>query len=48
LQVITMIDDPKYLNGTFYTSTNFRLEPDGSKFAPSACKTDPPLPVKAK
>ena len=46
LQVITMIDDPKYLNGTFYTSTNFRLEPDGSKFAPSACTTDPPLPVK--
>ena len=46
LQVITMIDDPKYLNGTFYTSTNFRLEPDGSKFAPSGCKTDPPLPVK--
>jgi hypothetical protein len=48
LQVITMIDDPKYLNGTFYTSTNFRLEPDGSKFAPSACKTDPPLPAKGK
>jgi hypothetical protein len=48
LQVITMIDDAKYLNGTFYTSTNFRLEPDGSKFAPSACKTDPPLPVKGK
>jgi hypothetical protein len=46
LQVITMIDDPKYLNGTFYTSTNFRLEPDGSKFTPSACKTDPPLAVK--
>jgi len=46
LQVITMIDDPKYLNGTFYTSTNFRLEPDGSKFLPSACTTDPPLPVK--
>jgi hypothetical protein len=46
LQVITMIDDPKFLNGTFYTSTNFRLEPDGSKFAPSACKTDPPLPAK--
>jgi hypothetical protein len=48
LQVITMIEDPRYLNGTFYTSTNFRLEPDGSKFAPSACKTDPPLPVKGK
>jgi len=48
LQVLTLIDDPKYLNGTFYTSTNFRLEPDGSKFSPSACKTDPPLPVKGK
>jgi hypothetical protein len=48
LEVVTMIDDPKYLNGTFYTSTNFRLEPDGSKFAPSACKTDPPLPAKSK
>ena len=48
LQVVTMIDDPKYLNGTFYTSTNFRLEPDGSKFAPSACQTDAPLPAKGK
>ena len=48
LQVVTMIDDPKYLNGTFYTSTNFRLEPDGSKFAPSSCKTDAPLPAKGK
>jgi hypothetical protein len=48
LHVLTMIDDPKYLNGTFYTSTHFRLEPDGSKFNPSACSTEPPLPVKAK
>jgi hypothetical protein len=48
LHVLTLIEDPKYLNGTFYTSTNFRLEPDGSRFSPSACKTDPPLPVKGK
>jgi len=48
LEVITLIEDPKYLNGTFYTSTNFRLEPDGSQFAPSSCKTDPPLPAKSK
>jgi hypothetical protein len=48
LQVVTIIDDSKYLNGTFYTSTNMRLEPDDSKFSPSACKTDPPLPVKGK
>ena len=48
LHVLTTIDDPRYLNGTFYTSTNFRLEPDGSKFNPSACQTDPPLPAKGK
>jgi hypothetical protein len=48
LNVVTVIEDPRYLNGAFYTSTNFRLEPDGSKFNPTACKTDPPLPVKGK
>ena len=47
LHVLTIVEDPKYLNGPFYTSTNFRLEPDGSRFAPSPCKTDPPLAVKA-
>jgi hypothetical protein len=48
LHVLTIVEDPKYLNGSFYTSTNFRLEPDGSKFTPTPCKTDPPLPVKGK
>jgi hypothetical protein len=48
LHVLTTIDDPKYLNGTFYTSTNFRLEPDGSKFNPSPCRTDAPLTVSSK
>ena len=47
LHVLTIVEDPKYLNGPFYTSTNFRLEPDGSRFTPSPCKTDPPLAVKA-
>ena len=47
LEVITAIDDPKYLNGSFYTSTNFKLEPDDSKFTPTPCKTAAPLPVKA-
>jgi hypothetical protein len=47
LQVVTMIDDQKYLNGTFYTSTNFRLEPDASKFNPAPCRTEAPLRVKA-
>jgi hypothetical protein len=48
LNIVTVIEDPRYLNGAFYTSTNVRLEPDGSKFNPTPCKTDPPLPVKGK
>ena len=48
LHVLTMIDDPKYLNGTFYTSTHFKLEPDATKFSPTPCRTEPPLPVKAE
>jgi hypothetical protein len=46
LNVITVVDDPRYLTQPFYTSTNFRLEPDASKFAPTPCRTDAPLPVK--
>jgi hypothetical protein len=47
LNVITVVEDPKYLAQAFYTSTNFRREADGSKFNPTPCKTDPPLPVSA-
>jgi hypothetical protein len=42
----TMVDDPKYLNQTFVTSTHYRLESDGSKWHPTPCKTDPPASVK--
>jgi hypothetical protein len=42
LLVITVVQDPKYLREPFYTSTQFKLEPDGSKFKPSPCKTAPP------
>jgi hypothetical protein len=42
LVVITVVEDPKYLNQPFYTSTQFKLEPDGSKFKPSPCQTAPP------
>jgi hypothetical protein len=48
LHVVTVVDDPKYLNDAFYTSTDFRLEPDASKFSPAPCRTDPPLPVTSK
>ena len=37
LVVTTVVDDPKYLRQPFYTSTQFKLERDGSKFKPSPC-----------
>jgi len=46
LLIRTMVDDPKYLQQPFVTSTHFRLESDGSKWHPTPCKTDPPAPVK--
>jgi hypothetical protein len=42
LTVTTIVDDPKYLGQPFITSTDFRKEPDGSKFAPTPCAIDPP------
>jgi hypothetical protein len=47
LHVITVIDDPRYLTGPFYTSTSFRLEPNDANFKPTPCATPAPLPVKA-
>jgi hypothetical protein len=46
LLVVTIVEDPKYLTQPFYTSTQFKLEPDGSKFNPAPCKTSPPPPEK--
>jgi hypothetical protein len=43
LLVRTVIDDPKYLQMPFITSTHFKLEKDGSKWNPSPCKIDPPV-----
>jgi hypothetical protein len=42
LLVITAIEDPRYLSQPLYTSTQFKLERDGSKWAPTPCKTAPP------
>lgn len=44
LHVTTIVEDPTYLNGPFYTSTHFRLEPDDSAFDPRPCETAPPPP----
>ena len=43
LLVVTTVDDPTYLSQPFYTSTHFKKEPDGSKWNPTPCHTDPPL-----
>jgi hypothetical protein len=40
--VTTIVEDPQYLNQPFITSTHFKKEPDGTKWSPTACHTDPP------
>jgi hypothetical protein len=44
LHVLTIVDDPRYLNGEFLTSTHFKREPNGGKFNPTECRTAPPPP----
>ena len=36
--VTTIVNDPKYLNQDFVTSTHFKKEPNGAKWSPSPCK----------
>jgi hypothetical protein len=36
--VVTEVNDPEYLNTPFITTGDFMKEPDGSKWAPHACK----------
>ena len=43
LLVRTVVDDPKYLQLPFITSTHFKQEKDGSKWHPSPCRIDPPV-----
>lgn len=38
LTVVTTVDDPKYLTGSLITSSNFKKEPDGSKWKPTPCR----------
>jgi len=42
LHVVTIVEDPEYLNEAFYTSTMFKREKDGAKWAPRPCGTAPP------
>ncbi|HEX4134061.1 MAG TPA: hypothetical protein VHY84_05515 [Bryobacteraceae bacterium] len=38
LIITTIVDDPMYLAQPFITSTHFKMEPNGSKWMPSACE----------
>ena len=38
LVVTTIVSDSRYLNQDFVTSSHFKKEPNGSKWAPSPCK----------
>jgi hypothetical protein len=40
ITVTTIVSDPKYLAQEFITSTDFRKEPDGSKWSPTPCSAD--------
>jgi hypothetical protein len=44
LHVLTIVEDPRYLNDAFMTSTHFKREPNGSKWNPTECRTAPPPP----
>lgn len=43
LVITTIIDDPRYLQVPFITSTNFKRETDTSKWNPQPCRTPAPL-----
>ncbi len=36
--VTTVVEDPQYLTGPFITSSNFKKEPNDSKFKPTPCR----------
>jgi len=42
LVVTTVVDDPRYLQQPFITTTHFKREKDGAKWAPTPCQVIPP------
>jgi hypothetical protein len=44
LHVVTIVEDPRYLNEPFYTSTHFKREGSGANFNPTECRTAAPPP----
>lgn len=41
--VTTVVDDPLHLSEPFITSSDFRREPNGARWSPTPCATDPPV-----
>lgn len=39
LVVTAIVDDPRYLTERYITSSNFKREPDGAKWRPTACSS---------
>jgi hypothetical protein len=48
LHVVTIVEDPTYLNEPFYTSAMFKREANGAKWKPTECRTPPPPPAPAE
>jgi hypothetical protein len=40
ITITTIVNDPKFLTQEFITSTDFRKEPDGSKWNPRPCSAE--------
>jgi len=41
MTVLTIVEDPRYLDQPFITSTHFKREPDMSKWRPTPCEPNP-------
>ena len=48
LIVSQIIEDPTYLAQPYYVSSQFKREPNGSKWNPTPCRTDPPAVPRTK
>jgi hypothetical protein len=47
ITITTIVDDPRYFTMPFITSSHFRKEPNGSRWNPTPCVTDPPVVAAA-
>jgi len=48
LIVSTILEDPAYLTQPLYLSSQFKREPNGAKWTPTPCHTDPPAVPRTK